>query len=353
VTPGSLIVSKTKTYAIRGTGIIAALILFATAAAGAWLIADDYMRRSELPAGVTIGGHDVSEMELTIAQEAVNEAVASPLLQPVEITFNSESYTLDPAESLTVDMDSMLAEAMTPKTDVTIAERAYRFVAQDPLDVEVETMLDVDGTPVSAWIDEVASEIDTEPVNAAFSLVDDEVVITSSTVGYETKREQAAEAITEALLEGSKTVTLPVKVLQPEVTEETLGRTIIVDLSERRLYLYDGVEVMEKYGVAIGTPRHPTPRGEWEIVQKRYMPTWRNPGSAWAADMPDYIAPGPSNPLGTRALNLDASGIRIHGTTSNWSIGRAASHGCMRMHRWDVEELYEEVEVGTKVFIVS
>jgi L,D-transpeptidase ErfK/SrfK len=81
------------------------------------------------------------------------------------------------------------------------------------------------------------------------------------------------------------------------------------------------------------------------------MPSWGNPGSAWAANMPAYIPPGPSNPLGTRALNLNASGIRIHGTTSDWSIGRAASHGCMRMHRWDVEELFDRVEIGTPVLI--
>jgi lipoprotein-anchoring transpeptidase ErfK/SrfK len=345
-------VSKTKTYAIRTAGILAALILFAVAAAGAYLIADDYMRRSQLPARVTIGGFDVSDMELERAREAVEDAVASPLLQPVEITFNSETYTLNPAESLTVDMDGMFTEAMIAKTHVTLPERAYRFVAQEPLETEVETMLDVDGTPVSSWIDEVASTIDTDPVNASVELVEGEVVVTSSTVGYRTLRDEASEAITLALLEGEKSVSLPVEVVEPEVAEEDLGKWIIVDLSERRLYLHEGVEVVDKYGVAIGTARHPTPRGSWEIVQKRYMPTWRNPGSAWAADMPDYIGPGPSNPLGTRALNLNASGIRIHGTTANSSIGRAASHGCMRMHRWDVEELYEKVEVGTPVFVV-
>jgi lipoprotein-anchoring transpeptidase ErfK/SrfK len=68
--------------------------------------------------------------------------------------------------------------------------------------------------------------------------------------------------------------------------------------------------------------------------------------------MPRSIAPGPTNPLGTRALNLTAPSIRFHGTTNIGSIGTAASHGCMRMRRPDIEDLYERVEVGTKVFII-
>jgi L,D-transpeptidase ErfK/SrfK len=68
--------------------------------------------------------------------------------------------------------------------------------------------------------------------------------------------------------------------------------------------------------------------------------------------MPAYIPPGPNNPLGTRALYLNTSGIRIHGTSKRSSIGTAASHGCMRMLREDVEALYPLVPVGTKIHIV-
>lgn len=68
--------------------------------------------------------------------------------------------------------------------------------------------------------------------------------------------------------------------------------------------------------------------------------------------MPRFIPPGPNNPLGTRALNLNVSGIRIHGTPNVASIGTAASHGCVRMVRRDIEELYELVDVGTRVLIV-
>lgn len=101
-------------------------------------------------------------------------------------------------------------------------------------------------------------------------------------------------------------------------------------------------------------PRYPTPLGWWKIVAKQVDPTWRNNGAEWATTMPDSIPGGPFGPLGTRALYLNASGIRTHGIppSEDWSIGNAASHGCMRMHRWDVEDLYPRVPVGTRVIIV-
>jgi lipoprotein-anchoring transpeptidase ErfK/SrfK len=69
--------------------------------------------------------------------------------------------------------------------------------------------------------------------------------------------------------------------------------------------------------------------------------------------MPSVIGPGPNNPLGTRALYLNASGIRIHGTPNWRSIGHRASHGCLRMRRRDVENLYPRVPVGTAVWITK
>ena len=175
----------------------------------------------------------------------------------------------------------------------------------------------------------------------------------SSTPGLKTDVEETTELITEALLGGTKRVELAVDDVDPEISDADLGQTLWVDLTDREVTLYNGTVPEKTYGIAIGTPGHSTPRGTFEVTLKRYMPTWRNPGSSWAASMPAYIAPGPSNPLGTRAINISASGIRFHGTTQDWSIGRAASHGCMRMHRWDVEDLYDRVEVGARVLIAK
>ena len=111
--------------------------------------------------------------------------------------------------------------------------------------------------------------------------------------------------------------------------------------------------LVKTYVVTVGRPQYPTPTGSFEITLKRLWPSWGNPGSAWAAGMPAYIPPGYGNPLGTRAINLDIPGIRIHGTWNDPYVGTSTSHGCIRMHRADIEELFDRVEVGDPVYIVD
>ena len=139
---------------------------------------------------------------------------------------------------------------------------------------------------------------------------------------------------------------------QPKETEATMGRTIVVRLNENRLYLYDGFDAVRSYSVATAKPGFTTPTGVWTIYDKKENPTWYNPAEdTWGADLPPVIEPGPGNPLGTRAIYLNAPGIRIHGTYSSSSIGTYASHGCIRMYISDSEELFDLVDMGTRVII--
>jgi len=82
-------------------------------------------------------------------------------------------------------------------------------------------------------------------------------------------------------------------------------------------------------------------------------PSWHNPGSAWARSLPAVIGPGPNNPLGTRALRLDAPAILIHATANRGSIGFSESHGCIRMTEENEAELFSMVDVGTRVAVVQ
>lgn len=128
---------------------------------------------------------------------------------------------------------------------------------------------------------------------------------------------------------------------------------IVVKKSNYKLYYLQYGKIIQSWNTGVGMPSYPTPNGTFTVTAKRYRPTWYNPHSDWSKDMPHSI-PWPSSPLGERALNLSASGIRIHGTTQPWLLDRpyrAISHGCIRLKNPNVIWLYNRVPVGTFVKI--
>jgi lipoprotein-anchoring transpeptidase ErfK/SrfK len=86
---------------------------------------------------------------------------------------------------------------------------------------------------------------------------------------------------------------------------------------------------------------------------KRQWPDWRPPAEMLRRrpDLPTYMAGGPDNPLGARALYLGSTLYRIHGTNEPYTIGQNVSSGCIRMLNDDVQDLYERVKIGTKVIV--
>jgi lipoprotein-anchoring transpeptidase ErfK/SrfK len=141
----------------------------------------------------------------------------------------------------------------------------------------------------------------------------------------------------------------PDGVVGPLVVGALSGR-IVVDLSDCRLYLYKDGKLVKTYSVAVGQPAYPTPTGDYSIVSMIMNPTWIPPDSPWAKGL-EPIPPGPGNPVGTRWIGTSAPGVGIHGTPSDYSIGTHASHGCIRMHMWDVEGLFALVTVGMPIHI--
>jgi lipoprotein-anchoring transpeptidase ErfK/SrfK len=143
-----------------------------------------------------------------------------------------------------------------------------------------------------------------------------------------------------------------VQVTHAQHKASDFARVIVVRGGSNVLDLYENGALAHSYGVATGLAAYPTPMGQFFIVGKQTNPAWINPHSSWSVGMPEYVPPGPGNPLGTRAMQLDADSIYIHGTPNDASIGTHASHGCIRMHMGDAEDLYQRVRVGTPVLIV-
>lgn len=180
---------------------------------------------------------------------------------------------------------------------------------------------------------------------------------TPGETGLAVDHQAAVEEVHAALLGAADRVELELQETQPSVTTADFDEVLLVRQSDRRVELYRGGQVVRSWDVAVGTSGHPTPTGMFTIGLKRFEPTWHNSSpDGWGEDMPLVIGPGPDNPLGLRALNWYDGGhdtlIRFHGTANEASIGRAASHGCVRMTNADVVDLYGIVDTGTVIVSV-
>jgi lipoprotein-anchoring transpeptidase ErfK/SrfK len=132
----------------------------------------------------------------------------------------------------------------------------------------------------------------------------------------------------------------------PESTEtKTLTRFVMISIADRQLALVDNGQVVKTFPVAVGKDSTPSPNGDFTVINRTENPTYYHKGKV--------IKPGKSNPLGTRWMGLSQKGYGIHGTNVPSSIGKAASHGCFRMAKKDVEELFKLVRVGDTVIVRS
>jgi lipoprotein-anchoring transpeptidase ErfK/SrfK len=137
----------------------------------------------------------------------------------------------------------------------------------------------------------------------------------------------------------------------PFHTKEAPG-TIIVDTGERYLYLVQPNDEAIRYGIGVGRVGFQW-SGVERVSQKQEWPDWRVPAEMIGRQpyLPRFMAGGPGNPLGARALYLGHTVFRIHGTNQPETIGHAVSSGCFRLDNADVIDLYDRVQVGAKVLV--
>lgn len=130
---------------------------------------------------------------------------------------------------------------------------------------------------------------------------------------------------------------------------------ILVDIDSRAVHYWSEDKVTYKlYPSSVPLTDDLTRRGRTKIILKDPEPDWRPTPSMKKRnpEWPDYIGPGPENPLGTRSLHLSWTYYRIHGTHDTRKIGRKSSNGCIGLYNEHVEELYEMAKVGTQVLLI-
>ncbi len=213
-------------------------------------------------------------------------------------------------------------------------------------------------TPIRTFVAGYAAAVLVAPRDAGVHITLRHIGRTKARAGHRLAQTPVNRKIEAALADPTKPRRLHVKLVRtkPAIGAKDLRKrypTIItVDKSTFTLRLFKNLHYDRQYGVAVGQPAYPTPAGLFAIQSKQVNPTWTAPNSPWAGESAgqSYSANDPNNPLAARWMGVNGS-VGIHGTYQDYSIGTAASHGCIRMHASDVIDLYDRVAIGTPVLI--
>jgi lipoprotein-anchoring transpeptidase ErfK/SrfK len=334
------------------------LVLLIAGAVGAY--AWDNSKSGEIADGVRVGNVDLGGMTADEATDLLKHELVKPLAKPVVVTYEGEDYTLY-AEDLDVraDIDGMVAEALSVSREDGLPTRIVRYVTGGEVEHKIKPEVAYSDTAVERFIAGVAAKVNTEAQDASVEPTATSLAPVPGKDGRALKEEDLREDITRVLESGgngARTVKASVTTVKPEVTTKELAAQyptyITVDRSSFTLRLYKNLKLAKEYTVAVGAQGFDTPAGVYDVQSMQVDPVWNVPDSDWAGDLAGTTVPGgvPENPLKARWIGFNGA-AGIHGTSDVGSLGSAASHGCVRMDVPDVIELYDQVEVGTPVYI--
>ncbi len=290
-----------------------------------------------LPPGARVGGLPVGGLTVEQAAAQIDAAFGARLGSTLEVRVGSHHLHLTPKGG-GVALDARAS-----------AERALASGGDVPPVVSAD---------VDAFLDRLERAGTRDPRDAQLRYTVTKLKVTPARDGLRLDRDKAREQIAAALTDpgGPRIIRVALRHLEPDVTREDVAREhpVVVTIHRRgfRLRLFKDLEPVASYPVAIGMPGHLTPTGRYEIANKAVDPAWSAPDKPWAGAYRNEVVAGGSaeNPLKARWLGI-VNGVGIHGTDATWSLGTAASHGCIRMSVPAVKALYERVPVGALVMI--
>jgi lipoprotein-anchoring transpeptidase ErfK/SrfK len=307
--------------------------------------------------GVRVGHVAVGGLSATEARRRLLSAYRN-LNRPVVVRSGAQRFRLDPLQAdVVVHLDEALSRALARSRRGWFLVRTFRQVTAWGSGAEVAPRVTFSPVEVGRFAARVEKAVERPPRAARVIPRANGLLVASARRGLEVDRPALRRAIERALIDfhAPRHIRLPARRISPRVDLADLSRRIpayiTVDRSRFRLRLYEHLKLARTYKVSVGQIGYDTPSGLYRVANKAVDPTWSVPYSAWTGSLAGaVIPPGPSNPLKARWLGI-YGGVGIHGTDETWSLGSAASHGCIRMAIPDVIDLYDRVEVGTPIYI--
>jgi lipoprotein-anchoring transpeptidase ErfK/SrfK len=339
--------------------VVAAITMLLLLAVAVW--AYDDSQKDQIAPGIKVGGVDVGGRDADSARKIIKREVVAPLQQPVVISYEGKDYTLSPKQLReTADPDGMVQEAIDRSREGGIFDRVTRYASGGEVDVNLEPRVSYDKSAVKDFVNQLAEQIDQEPVDAAVVPAEGGAKLhkEAGEAGLAVQKGATTAAIYDAARSPGRdqAINPVVNETKPDVTTKDLAheyaRYILIDRADFTLRYFVQLNLKKSYPIAVGQQGLETPAGLYHATDKQVNPSWHVPNSDWAGSLAgQVIPPGPADPLKARWIGI-VDGAGIHGTDDIGSLGSAASHGCVRMSISDVIDLYDRVDVGDPIYVL-
>jgi lipoprotein-anchoring transpeptidase ErfK/SrfK len=336
---------------------LAVVTLLVAGAAGA--VAYDHARRDTIARGVTVNGVAVGGLDAEQAARRLRVALLGPLRRPVRVFYHGRRFRLSPrAAAVAVDIHGSVERALARSRAGNAFSRTWRNLRGAAVHADIPAAVTWSRPAVARLVARVKRSLDRPARDASVDLSAGQVAPQPAVVGRRVRGRILRRAVERTLADPGPrhAVRVRMRLQHPKVTTAQLAArypaVIVVNRSAFTLTLYKNLKPAKTYPIAVGMVGLETPAGLYHVQNKAINPAWSVPNSPWAGSLAGQVIPGgaPDNPIKARWLGIFA-GAGIHGTSEDGSIGSAASHGCIRMHIADVEELYPQVPVGAPVYI--
>jgi lipoprotein-anchoring transpeptidase ErfK/SrfK len=319
----------------------------------------DNSNKNLIAEGVKVNGVPIGGMTRAQAEKKLSATLLAPLDRPVKVSYKDRTFTLSQkAASIGIDIRGSVDKAIKRSQEGDMFSRSWRNLRNKSLNTELAAEVNWNKPSVDKLVKRVRKAIERDPVDAKVDLSKGQVDKSKSKTGLRVTYNTLAKEVEETLLDpgNNETVSVKANVVQPKVSTRDLAKkypaVLFVDRDAFKITLYKNLKQAKSYGIAVGQVGLDTPAGLYSIQNKAVNPAWHVPNSAWAGDLAGTVIAGddPSNPIKARWMGI-YDGVGVHGTSDDASIGSRASHGCIRMHIPDVEELYDQVPVGAPIYI--
>jgi lipoprotein-anchoring transpeptidase ErfK/SrfK len=326
---------------------------------GGALYSYDHARADEIAPGVKVAGVPLGGLSPDQARARLEREILQPLERPIVIHHAEKTWKLGPREArLRADLSTMVDEALARSRSGDIFARSWRSLTGKRMNDDLKPSVQYSDAAVIRLIDRVRKSVERPAKDATVKISGAGVSTVPGVEGLAISASQLHRKIGAAITSttASRTFVAKTRHTEPKVTTSDLRRkyntVIVVNRSQFRLRLFKDLKPKQTFGIAVGQVGLETPAGQYTIANKAINPAWHVPNSAWAGKLAGKVIAGddPTNPIKARWLGI-FDGVGIHGTSDDASIGHNASHGCIRMHIPDVEKLYDEVPVGSAVYI--